>query len=173
MSGQAGIETGSLKLIDKYMKGKVKPFKSEQWPEIVRESHKLQVENNWVPCNTLIMGLPGEKPDDIRKTIELVEDIKRYKSIIVPLFFVPIGTLKNKKFFQTKDMISEHWQLLACCINHNFTWLYELADISLRAAGLSRIKRFAVKRIIGYSERKIEPYKKLMEDGLNPITYKN
>ncbi len=173
MSGQAGIETGSVRLIEKYMKGKVKPFKPEQWPEMVRESHKLQAENNWIPCDTLIMGLPGEKSDDIRKTIDLMENIKEYKSLIVPLFFVPIGTLRNKKFFQTKDMISEHWELLACCINHNFTWLYELADISLKAAGLSSVKRFVVKRIIRYSERKIEPYKKLMEEGINPITHNN
>lgn len=173
MSGQAGVETGSVKLIEKYMTGKVKPFKPEQWPEIIIESHKLQSDNNWVPCDTLIMGLPGEKPEDISDTIELVEDIRKYKSLIVPLFFVPIGTLTNKKFFKTKDMLPEHWQLLACCINHNFTWLYELADISLKAAGLSRVKIFAVKRIIGYSKRKIEPYKKLMEEGINPITHNN
>lgn len=58
---------------------------------MVVEAHKLLQENNWVPCSTLIMGLPGETPDDVIKTIELVEELKDFKSLIVPLFFVPIG----------------------------------------------------------------------------------
>ena len=170
MSGQVGIETGSKRLVEKYMKGKVKPFKPEKWPEIVRESHKLLADNRWVPCNTLIIGLPGEKPEDVRDTIELVYDIREYKSLIVPLYFVPIGTLRDKKFFRTKDTIPEHWQLLAACMEHNFKWIDELAYESLKAAGMNGFKSWAIRRIVSYMKRKLDPYLKIMREGKNPIS---
>ena len=96
VSGQVGIETGSPNIIAKYMKGKTKPFKPEEWPNVIIESHKLMSDNNWVPAETLIMGLPGEKPEDIQKTIDLISDLSEYKSLIVPLYFVPIGSLQGK-----------------------------------------------------------------------------
>ncbi|KAA0005525.1 MAG: B12-binding domain-containing radical SAM protein [Thermoplasmata archaeon] len=170
MSGQVGIETGSKRLVEKYMKGKVKPFKPEKWPEIVRESHKLLADNRWVPCNTLIIGLPGEKPEDVRDTIELVYDIREYKSLIVPLYFVPIGTLRDKKFFRTKDTIPEHWQLLAACMEHNFKWVDELAYESLKAVGMNGFKSWAIRRILSYMKRKLDPYLKIMREGKNPIS---
>ncbi|HEX08305.1 MAG TPA: B12-binding domain-containing radical SAM protein [Thermoplasmatales archaeon] len=169
MSGQVGIETGSKRLVEKYMKGKVKPFKPEKWPEIVRESHKLLADNRWVPCNTLIIGLPGEKPEDVRDTIELVYDIREYRSLIVPLYFVPIGTLRDKKFFRTKDTIPEHWQLLAACMEHNFKWIDELAYESLKAAGMNGFKSWAIRRILSYMKRKLDPYLKIMKEGGNPV----
>ena len=169
MSGQVGIETGSKRLVEKYMKGKVKPFKPEKWPEIVRESHKLLADNRWVPCNTLIIGLPGEKPEDVRDTIELVYDIREYRSLIVPLYFVPIGTLRDKKFFRTKDTIPEHWQLLAACMEHNFKWVDELAYESLKAAGMNGFKSWAIRRILSYMKRKLDPYLKIMKEGGNPV----
>jgi radical SAM superfamily enzyme YgiQ (UPF0313 family) len=170
MSGQVGIETGSKKLAAKYMKGKAKPFKTEEWPEIVKESHKLLADNKWVPCNTLIIGLPGEKAEDVRDTIELVYEIREYKSLIVPLYFVPIGNLRDKRFFRTKDMIPEHWQLLAACMEHNFRWVDELAYESLRAIGMNGLKVWAIKRILSYIKRKLAPYLEIMKEGINPIS---
>ncbi|GAI25242.1 unnamed protein product, partial [marine sediment metagenome] len=103
LSGQVGIETGSPGMVEKHMRGKVLPFKPREWPEVVVETHKLLAENRWVACSTLIIGLPGETADDVVKTIELVERLREFRSLIVPLFFVPIGGLENEKFFGVKD----------------------------------------------------------------------
>ena len=64
LSGQTGIETGSPKLIKKHMAGKCKPFKPEDWPEVVVDSFEILSRNNWLPCGTLILGLPGETEHD-------------------------------------------------------------------------------------------------------------
>ena len=150
------------------MMGKVKPFKPDDWPKIIIESHKLMSDNNWIPVNTLIMGLPGEKADDVKKTIELVQNISEYKSFIVPLYFVPIGNLQGKGFFKTKDNLSEHWQLLSLCIRHMLKWSYRILEEN-PPAEISLWKIWAIKKIIKYMGKKTEPYLKLMDEGISPL----
>ena len=171
VSGQVGIETGSPRIIDKYMKGKVKPFKPKEWPDVVINAHKLMSDNNWVPINTLIMGLPGEKPEDIQKTIDLIHDLSEYKSLIVPLYFVPIGNLQCKGFFKTKDNLPEHWQLLSVCIRHMLKWSYRITEEN-PPQDLGVWKIWALKRIIKYMGKRTEPYLRLMDQGISPLEHR-
>ena len=171
VSGQVGIESGSPKIIAKYMKGKTKPFKAEEWPNLIIESHKLMSDNNWVPAETLIIGLPGEESEDVQKTIDLISDISEYKSLIVPLYFVPIGNLQGKGFFRTKHNLPEHWQLLALCIRHNLIWSVRILEES-PPSQMSGWKIWTLKRIINYIGKKAEPYLKQMEEGISPLEHR-
>jgi radical SAM superfamily enzyme YgiQ (UPF0313 family) len=168
VSGQVGIETGSSKLVEKHMKGKVKPFKPQDWNDIVVESHKLMHENKWVPAETLIVGLPGETAEDVSKTLDLMDDLSEFKSIIVPLFFIPIGNLQGKDFFKSKHNLPEHWQLIAKCIRHNIRWAYRIID-DHPPVEMGFWKVWFLKRIIRYIENKTDSYLKIMEEGKNPI----
>ncbi|MDH7517559.1 MAG: radical SAM protein [Candidatus Thermoplasmatota archaeon] len=171
MSGQVGIESGSPRLVEMYMKGKAKPFKPEEWPEMVVNSHQILNDNLWVPVNTMIMGLPGETSDDVRKSIELVHSLSDYRSLIIPLFFIPIGNLKDQsRFFRTKDMCAEHWQLLAACIRHSIKWSSALADENLTSTDMKLWKKAAIKQVIQIFDRRLSPYLKMMDEGINPIT---
>lgn len=170
ISAQVGLETGSSRLVEKYMKGKVKPFKPKEWPNIAIESHKLLSDNNWIPVDTLIFGLPGEKPEDINKTIDMMHDLSDYKSLIVPLFFVPIGNLQGKGFFRRKHNLSEHWQLLAVCINHTLKWSYKILDEN-PPSEIKGWKLWAVKKIVRYMDKRMRPYIDLMEEGISPINH--
>ncbi|MGQ9788220.1 MAG: B12-binding domain-containing radical SAM protein [Candidatus Hadarchaeaceae archaeon] len=166
IAGQVGIETGSPRLLEKHMRGKIAPFKPEQWPEVVVEAHKLLHDNHWVPCSTLIMGLPGETPDDVTKTVELVEKLKDYKSLIVPLFFVPLGVLGKERNFTVDEMKPDHWKLLAACLKHDLKWVDELAKDEFR----SLVHRFMLDKLfIGFIKRSIKPYLRSMEQGSNPL----
>ncbi|MHC1636181.1 MAG: B12-binding domain-containing radical SAM protein [Candidatus Methanospirareceae archaeon] len=170
ISGQTGIESGSERIIDRYMKGKAKPFKPEEWFDVVIEAHEILKENKWVPCSTLIMGLPGEEAGDVMRTIELVENLRSYKSFIVPLFFVPIGSLDKESFFSMKYFLSEHWMLLATCIKHNFRWIYKLEEEYFYKNGVEKWKAGAIKLLTRYAERKLRPYIADMERGKNPLS---
>ena len=121
---QVGIETGSPKLIKKHMKGKVYPFKAEQWPDVVKGAFKLFHENHIVCCSTIIMGLPGEDQEDIQITIDLIKSLKPYQSIIVPLLFTPMETtrLEYAKPFLKNDLTPKHLELLTACWDHNLDW---------------------------------------------------
>ncbi|VVB62081.1 Radical SAM superfamily protein [uncultured archaeon] len=169
MSGQAGVESGSPQLITRYMKGKAKPFTPKEWPEMILNSHQILRENHWVPVDTMILGLPGETPEDVRKSNELVQDLSDYRSLIIPLYFVPIGFLKdNHRFFRTKDMYAEHWQLFAACIRHSIKWAYALAGENLTATRMKWWKKAAIKQVIRIIDRRLDPYLKLMDEGINP-----
>jgi len=121
---QVGIETGSSKLIAKHMKGKVYPFKPEEWSHIVHDGMRLFHENHIVCCSTLIMGLPEEDEEDVKQTLDLVRSLRPFQSIIVPLLFTPMETtrLEYAKPFLKKDMTTLHYELLAACWDHNLDW---------------------------------------------------
>jgi len=166
---QTGIETGSPGLVGLHMKGKAKPFAPDQWPEVVREAFKLLGDNSWVPCGTLVMGLPGERQPDVAKTLDLIRDLRQYKSLIVPLFFVPLGELKESDFFTPDAMLPDHWILLAECIDHDFYWAPILMDELFAQNRLSAAKGRLFRVASWYMQHRLKPYMELMREGRNPI----
>jgi radical SAM superfamily enzyme YgiQ (UPF0313 family) len=128
---EIGIETGSPRLIGKIMHAKAHPFKPEEWPDIVRTGMGLMHDNNLVPAGTLIVGTPEETDDDLMKTLELMDDLKQFRSFIVPLFFVPMGRLKDEDWFKGTQMTELHQELLIKCMEHDFYWIHKLIDLSL------------------------------------------
>jgi radical SAM superfamily enzyme YgiQ (UPF0313 family) len=154
---EIGIETGSPDLVKKVMPAKAHPFKPEQWPEVVRTSMGLMNDNNLVPACTLIVGAPEETEDDVIKTIELMDDVKDVRSLIVPLFFVPMGRLRDEQWFKGTQMSELHRELLIKCAEHDFHWVEKLIDLSVAGkwyAGIyqSFYKIFA--RITKYKAKK-------------------
>ncbi len=123
-SVQVGVETGSPRLIDKFMRGKPKPYRSDQWPDVVASAFEILTSNGIFPAGTLVVGLPGEEQKDIVKTLELVDRLREFPSIIVPLFFVPLGVLKQKRgfFLKFRDMADEIQELYVKCGEHILSW---------------------------------------------------
>ena len=151
-SGQTGIETGSPELIEKLMRGKCKPFTPEEWPEVVLRAFEILSENNWVPCATLILGLPGEKERDLEATVDLIEELRPFKSLIVPLFLVATGGLKGKAAsFGLEEMGQRHSEVFLKCWEHNLDWgptlIKEWTERNLR----NPIARHGVKLILSYA----------------------
>jgi radical SAM superfamily enzyme YgiQ (UPF0313 family) len=136
---EIGIETGSPKLAEKIMPAKAHPFKPQQWPEVVRTSMGLMHDNNLIPACTLIVGILEETEEDIIKTIELVEDLKHVRSLIVPLFFVPLGKLKDREWFKGTQMSELHRELLIACLKHDFYWIENLINLAFVGKWYARI----------------------------------
>ncbi|MHA1835961.1 MAG: B12-binding domain-containing radical SAM protein [Candidatus Odinarchaeia archaeon] len=114
---QIGLETGSPRLIAKYMKGKVLPWTPKEYHELVIEAVQILKDVHWYPCITLITGLPGETESDILITLELLDEMKDARAWFFPLFFIPIGDsrLSKEKFFQLYLMNESRWELLMEC----------------------------------------------------------
>ena len=123
---QTGIETGSPRLADKVMPKKVAPYKPEMWPDVVREAFQIMHENKFIPAATVILGLPGETVDDVVKTIELIEDLKDYRSLIVPMFFVPMGALRSSDWFTSIHLTREHAELMLVALKHSLKWAKDI-----------------------------------------------
>ncbi|MFB6132469.1 MAG: radical SAM protein, partial [Halanaeroarchaeum sp.] len=85
---QPGIETASPRLIEKHMAAKPLPFEPEEWPRVVEEGFRILNDNYIYPAATLIVGLPGETEEDVRRTIDLVDRLDDTDSILAPLMFM-------------------------------------------------------------------------------------
>ncbi len=168
-SAQTGLETGSPKLAEKHLKGKSRPFKSEEWPSVVRQAFEILDENDWIPCVTVIMGLPGETGDDVMKTIELIDDLYDKDFFIVPLMFVPLGLSEDKEFFTREDMKPEHWQLLAKCIEKDFEMTPKLIDDVSNMQDISIFKKYGFHMLRRYMKRRLMPYVREMKEGHDPV----
>jgi radical SAM superfamily enzyme YgiQ (UPF0313 family) len=168
LGGQTGIETGSPRLIKEHMLGKCQPFHPEDWPDIVVNSFEVLSKNHWVPCATIILGLPGEEEEDINLTIELVEELKGFKSLIVPLFLVSMGGLKGKaESFALERMTPRHSELFLKCWEHNFHWTPTFLDALTKGRRGKHGVKLLLSHGIRYSERLIQECKNHYDYDLN------
>ena len=151
---EVGIETGSPQMAKKIMPAKAHPFKAEEWPEVVRSGMGLMHDNMLIPACTLIVGLPQEREEDVIKTMELVDDLKRCRSLLVPLFFVPLGRLKDEDWFKHAEMTKLHKQLLFQCVEHDFYWLDNLIDLTFSGKWYVRFLKEFYKVFAGVAKRK-------------------
>lgn len=151
---EVGIETGSPELAKKIMPAKAAPFKPEQWPEVVKFAAGVMNDNNLIPACTLITGLPGETEYDVIKTIELMDDLKDFRSLIVPLLFVPMGRLKDEDFFKAEQMNELQMELLAKCLRHDLYWTKKIMGLYLK--GKKKILQPLFSLFVKIIERKAE-----------------
>jgi len=121
VTSEVGLETGSVRLMRKYMAGKMLPFKPEQWKEVVCDSFGLMNDCDWYPLATLIVGLPDEAEEDVAETLELVDDLHDYNAFYVPLFFVPLENcmLMNRQGTELESLYRARWELLTRCWEYN------------------------------------------------------
>ena len=142
-----------------YMVGKCKPFETDDWPQVVLDAFDIMKRNCWVPCATLIIGFPDETDRDIDLTIDLLGELKRYKSLIVPLFLVSMGGLKGKtKSFAIEKMTPKQCELFFKCWEHNIDWGETLLqEYFLTKSG---VKGYGLRFLFSYG---IKHAKKLMQ----------
>jgi len=126
---EVGIETGSARLMKKYMGGKMLPYKPRQWQDVVVQSLEILNDNNVYPLATLILGLPGEQEEDILATIELLDRLRGTKIFYVPLLFTSEeeSILKKQKHKDLENLDDLQWDILSGCWRHNInTWRPEI-----------------------------------------------
>lgn len=118
---EIGIETGSVRLVNQYMKGKVLPFKPEEWHDIVTQGIAILNENRVWPLTTLIVGLPGETEKDTIATLELIDKLRHGKVFYVPLLFTSEEDcmLREAQHMDLKHLTPLQWELIATCWKRN------------------------------------------------------
>jgi radical SAM superfamily enzyme YgiQ (UPF0313 family) len=110
---QAGIETGSSRLIKKHMPYKSKPFSPDEWLDIVLEGTKVLNRNYLVGLYTLMIGLPGETDDDVQESINLIKDLDGTESVITPTLWTDYYHPENS--FTTEKFTKLQWKLYYLC----------------------------------------------------------
>ncbi|MBO3797831.1 MAG: radical SAM protein [Thermoproteota archaeon] len=136
---EIGIETGSVRLIEKYMKGKALPYTPEQWPDIVVQALGILNDNQIYPLATLVVGLPTENEQDVVATLELLDRLKNNKVFFVPLLFTSEEdcVLNSEKHADLHGLSELHWDVFSTCWRHNVkTWRGKGFQKLIRIGGL-------------------------------------
>lgn len=133
---QPGLETGSIRLLKKYMAQKAKPFSAEEWWNVALQATKVFNENYWFPAYTLVLGLPGEEEEDIWDTVRLIAFLEeklpnmigeKAHFVVTPLSFVPVGVLRGKEFYNPKHFSEAEFCLLYRCWRHSLLEVQRLS----------------------------------------------
>jgi len=147
---EVGIETGSPELAEKIMPAKAAPYPARFWPEIVKESFSIMHDSRIVPAATIILGIPGETSRDLVKTLELIDELKPFRSLIVPMYFVPMGVLKNKEWYKAKPS-EEQLEIMKACLKHDIYWIKDLAKWYLK--DMNPFVKYSLKAVISLVEK--------------------
>jgi radical SAM superfamily enzyme YgiQ (UPF0313 family) len=116
-----GLETGSPRLFEQYMKGKAYPYRAHQWPDVVVKGMEILNRHNWFPLCTWILGLPGETRDDTKQSLDLLYALKDAKWCAIPTLFVPLEDTRmgNKESAKLAELTDLQWEFFFTCWRYN------------------------------------------------------
>ncbi len=123
VSVEMGIETGSVRLMKKYMKGKALPYSVDKWPELVSQAIGKLNDHDWYPLCTIMTGQPDETEEDTIATINLIDDLRAQnaKMFYTPLLFIPLkeALLGNCKRTKLNGLTELQWEVISRCWKNN------------------------------------------------------
>lgn len=116
-----GLETGSPRLFNQYMKGKAYPYTADQWHDVILRGMDLMNRHNWFPFCTWIIGLPGETEDDTKRSLDLLHALKDAKWIVMPTLFVPLEEtrMENQTSAQIYKLTELQWEFFYTSWRYN------------------------------------------------------
>jgi len=140
-----GIESGSVRIMKKYMKGKALPYDCEDWHDIVVQGSGIYNDNGWRPMGTIITGWPDETRDDTLESLELLDKMKGIDMFFVPLLFIPLedSLMRNERSMKLDYLTDEQWEFISKCWRYNIkNWASDRKIIFGFAALLSYVFYF-------------------------------
>jgi len=139
-----GVETASGELLDMNQKGgKIRPFKPAEWGELCDQQIRRLIKAGYFPLVSLIMGLPGETPEDVAKTVRWIENLYHERMVIFPIFYSPVIPGLGHHF-KIGEMTPMHWRLFRLAYNLNFKWIPKMYWDNQTGAGASLFRRLFI-----------------------------
>jgi radical SAM superfamily enzyme YgiQ (UPF0313 family) len=139
-----GVETASGELLDMNQKGgKIRPFRPEEWGTLCEETVRRLIRAGFFPMVSLILGLPGERPEHVEAAIAWVQRLSRERLVIFPIFYSPVVPGYGKAF-TLRDMTPAHWRLFRLCYNLNFKWIPRMYWDNQTGAGVPLWRRLFI-----------------------------
>ncbi|MCD6303352.1 MAG: radical SAM protein [Planctomycetes bacterium] len=138
-----GLESANGELVARVAPGKVAPFRPEDWQDVVRQAAEKMAAAGFFCVFSVILGLPGETPEDLVRTRRLVTDLAAGQALAFPIFYEPLPDEQaaGARRFTPRAMTAEHLDLFAACYEVNFRKVPRLYWDNQRAAGVSWFKR--------------------------------
>ena len=148
-----GVESANGELVAANCPGKISPFRPDDWEDMVKETADKMTRNGFFSVFSVILGLPGETPADIEKTLKLVKMLGKQHAVIFPIFYEPLSVdeIENDRRFTLEKMRSDHLELYRTCYEITFQKVPLLFWDNQRAGGTSLLKR-SLMQLLGKCE---------------------
>lgn len=138
-----GVETASGDLLaSASCRGKLHPFMPNEWEDVCEEAVRRLLAAGFVPMLSLILGLPGETDEHVRRTWKFVRRLRGQRVLVFPVFYAPVRP--GGRAFGIRDMGREHWRLFRESYEFNFRWLPALYRDNHAGAGVPGSRRLFV-----------------------------
>ncbi len=144
-----GVESANGWLVHANGKGKIAPFDPGNWEEMVHESVDRLQQAGFFPVLSLILGLPGETPDDVARSLRLVQQVSKKRAVVFPVFHEPVRFADERygESFRKEAMRLDHLELYTTCYEINFRWVPRLYADNQKAGGVPWWKRSLVQAL--------------------------
>jgi radical SAM superfamily enzyme YgiQ (UPF0313 family) len=131
-----GVETASGALLRSAGCGpKMGGWSDDDWPAVCTDQLGRLCRAGFFPMASLVVGLPGEKPDDLRRTIQWLDTIRHLRLAVFPVVYAPVdGSVPP-------TLTKLRWQLIRECYRFNFKWVPKMYWDNQRAAGVPAAQR--------------------------------
>ncbi|BCU71529.1 B12-binding domain-containing radical SAM protein [Stygiolobus caldivivus] len=154
-----GLETGSLKIFEKYMPAKAFPWRPKEWRDVILDATAIMNDNYIFPCYTMTIGYPEETEEDVKESIDLVQTIidHQFTAWIFPLPVIPISTsyISKNPYPKPESLPQGYWDLLYMAWKYNLKVTRELIPI-LTGGIKNKLVRNIVKVMINKTFSNIE-----------------
>lgn len=148
-----GVESANGHLVAANCPGKIAPYQPEQWEDMVRQAVDKMSRTGFFSVLSVILGLPGETPDDVTRTLKLIKYLAGKHAVIFPIFYEPLTQQERQAghTFTVKKMTLDHLELYRTCYEINFQKIPRLFWDNQRAGGVSWAKR-SFTQLLGKTE---------------------
>lgn len=148
-----GAESANGHLVAMNSPGKIAPFHPDDWGPMVLDAADRLHRSGFFPVFSVILGLPGETPDDVAATRDLVRRLQAGGSVIFPIFYEPVSAedIAAGRRFGIDRMRLDHLDLYRTCYENNFRQVPRLFWDNQRAGGVPWARR-AVVQALGRGE---------------------
>lgn len=144
-----GIESAAGELLENCGgKPKMAGVAAAQWGEFTAEQLRRLCALGYLPLASLVIGLPGETPEHLQRTLDWVRGLRDLRLTIYPLLYAPVdGTATPPRQRFTKL----NWQLVRECYELNFRHMPGLYWDNQGRGGVSPAKRLLF-QVLGHGQ---------------------
>ncbi len=134
-----GVETASGALLRRNGGGpKMGGVMDDEWGSFCAVQLRRLIRAGFLPMVSLILGLPGETPEDVEATLRWVEGFRGEPITIFPVLYAPVD---GGAPLTVRALTRRHWQLIRAAYTYNFRWIPRLYRDNQAAVGVPPWKR--------------------------------